>query len=53
MKDIKQLLKKIESKREIKILYVCETGSSAWDFPSPDSVFSIWVFGYLIPGKPG
>ncbi len=41
MENIKNILKQIEEKRNIKILYACETGSRAWGFPSPDSDFDI------------
>ena len=41
MEDIKHRLKEIERKKNIKILYACETGSRAWGFPSPDSDFDI------------
>jgi hypothetical protein len=37
MENIKNILKAIEEKKGIKILYACETGSRAWGFPSPDS----------------
>jgi len=32
-------LNKIEEERGVKISYACESGSRAWGFPSPDSVF--------------
>lgn len=41
MENIKHILKQIEQKKNIKILYACETGSRAWGFPSPDSDFDI------------
>lgn len=41
MKNIQNILKEIEQKKNIKILYACETGSRAWGFPSPDSDFDI------------
>lgn len=41
MENIQQLLKEIEQKKNIKILYACETGSRAWGFPSPDSDYDI------------
>jgi len=41
MQNIKQILTEIEKKKNIKILYACETGSRAWGFPSPDSDFDI------------
>ena len=41
MEPIKDILKSIELKKQIKILYACETGSRAWGFPSPDSDYDI------------
>jgi len=41
MKDVTDILKEIEQKKKIKILYACETGSRAWGFPSPDSDYDI------------
>ena len=41
METIKTILNQIEAKKQIKILYACETGSRAWGFPSPDSDFDI------------
>lgn len=41
MDNIKHILTEIEKKKNIKILYACETGSRAWGFPSPDSDFDI------------
>jgi uncharacterized protein len=41
MENIKNILASIEQKKNIKILYACETGSRAWGFPSPDSDFDI------------
>ena len=41
MENIKNILTEIEKKKNIKILYACETGSRAWGFPSPDSDFDI------------
>lgn len=41
MQNIKDILTEIEKKKNIKILYACETGSRAWGFPSPDSDFDI------------
>ena len=41
MKNIKTILKELEEKENIKILYACETGSRAWGFPSPDSDYDI------------
>jgi hypothetical protein len=41
MNNIKHILTEIERKKNIKILYACETGSRAWGFPSPDSDFDI------------
>jgi len=41
MDNIKNILHEIEKKRDIKILYACETGSRAWGFPSPDSDYDV------------
>jgi hypothetical protein len=41
MESIKKVLEEIETKKQIKILYACETGSRAWGFPSPDSDYDI------------
>jgi uncharacterized protein len=41
MENIRNILKGIEQKKNIKILYACETGSRAWGFPSPDSDYDI------------
>jgi len=41
MEKIKSLLKAVEEKYNVEILYACETGSRAWGFPSPDSDFDI------------
>jgi predicted nucleotidyltransferase len=41
MMEIKTILKQIEFKYGVKILYACETGSRAWGFPSPDSDYDI------------
>lgn len=41
MENIKKILKDIEQKNKVKILYACETGSRAWGFPSPDSDYDI------------
>jgi len=41
MEKIQSLLKDIEQKKQIQILYACETGSRAWGFPSPDSDYDI------------
>ncbi len=41
MENILSILKQIESKYKVKILYACETGSRAWGFPSPDSDYDI------------
>lgn len=41
MENIKGILKQIEQKKNIKILYACETGSRAWGFPSPDSDYDV------------
>jgi uncharacterized protein len=55
---IKQYLKDIEQRKNIKILFACETGSRAWGFPSPDSDFDIRIIyvhktdWYLSLGSP-
>jgi predicted nucleotidyltransferase len=41
MQNIKEILRKIETKYNIKVLHACETGSRAWGFPSPDSDYDI------------
>lgn len=41
MEIFRKVLKDIEQKKNIKILYACETGSRAWGFPSPDSDFDV------------
>lgn len=41
MQNIQTILTKIEQKKNIKILYACETGSRAWGFPSPDSDYDV------------
>lgn len=41
-------LREIESKKQIKILYACESGSRAWGFPSSDSDYDV-RFIYLHP----
>lgn len=38
---IKEKLAELESTRNIKILYACESGSRAWGFPSPDSDYDV------------
>ena len=38
---IKDQIKDIEQKYQVKVLYACETGSRAWGFPSPDSDFDV------------
>jgi uncharacterized protein len=38
---IVQVLKKIESDYDIKVLYACESGSRAWGFPSKDSDYDV------------
>ena len=38
---MQHILTQIETKKQIKILYACETGSRAWGFPSPDSDYDI------------
>jgi uncharacterized protein len=41
MDKIKKVLTKIELKKNVRILYACETGSRAWGFPSPDSDYDV------------
>lgn len=41
MEEINNILKEIEHKKGVEILYACETGSRAWGFPSPDSDYDI------------
>ena len=41
MDKIKEILKEIELKKNVRILYACETGSRAWGFPSPDSDYDV------------
>jgi uncharacterized protein len=41
MENIASLLTELETKKNIKILFACETGSRAWGFPSPDSDYDI------------
>ncbi len=41
MEKIVEVLRLIETKKKIKILYACETGSRAWGFPSPDSDYDV------------
>lgn len=41
MKNVNYVIEEIEKKKQIKILYACETGSRAWGFPSPDSDYDI------------
>lgn len=38
---IKDKLKELEQKHQVKVLYACETGSRAWGFPSPDSDYDV------------
>ena len=40
-KAIHQLLKNLEAKHQMEILYACESGSRAWGFASPDSDYDI------------
>lgn len=47
-KEIKQKLKEIEEKENVKILYCVESGSRAWGFASPDSDFDV-RFIYVRP----
>lgn len=41
MEQIKNILTEIAAKKNVKILYACETGSRAWGFPSPDSDYDV------------
>ncbi len=34
-------LKQVETDRQVRILYACESGSRAWGFPSPDSDYDV------------
>ena len=34
-------LKRIEKEKDVKVLYACESGSRAWDFPSKDSDYDV------------
>ncbi|HEX7754321.1 MAG TPA: nucleotidyltransferase domain-containing protein [Niabella sp.] len=38
---IKRNLKEIGNRKNIELLYACETGSWAWGFPSPDSDYDV------------
>ena len=39
--EIKAKLSQIEQKKNIRILYACESGSRAWGFASPDSDYDV------------
>ncbi len=41
--QIKDKLKELEEKHQVKVLYACETGSRAWGFPSPDSDYDVRI----------
>lgn len=41
MEHIKFVLEAIAAKKQVQILYACETGSRAWGFPSPDSDYDV------------
>jgi len=41
VENIITILKEIEQRKKIRILYACETGSRAWGFPSPDSDYDV------------
>lgn len=41
MKEILTIVKEIAERKNVKILFACETGSRAWGFPSPDSDYDI------------
>ncbi|MCK8825740.1 nucleotidyltransferase domain-containing protein [Fuchsiella alkaliacetigena] len=46
--EIKQRLKEIEKKEDVKILFAVEAGSRAWGFPSKDSDYNV-RFVYIRP----
>lgn len=48
LSTIQQELKNIEIRYEVKILYVCESGSRAWGFPSANSDYDV-RFLYVHP----
>lgn len=39
--QIKEVIKRIEAERKIRVLHACEAGSRAWGFPSTDSDYDI------------
>lgn len=39
--QIIEKVSEIEKRFQIKVLYVCESGSRAWGFPSPNSDFDV------------
>lgn len=41
MENIMQILGDISKRKNVKILFACETGSRAWGFPSPDSDYDV------------
>ncbi len=41
LSTIQQKLRELETDKNIRILYACESGSRAWGFPSPDSDFDV------------
>lgn len=41
MKNVLEIIKEIETKNNVRVLYACETGSRAWGFASPDSDYDI------------
>lgn len=41
MLSIKNILTEIAKKKNVRVLFACETGSRAWGFPSPDSDYDI------------
>jgi predicted nucleotidyltransferase len=41
VEKIPMILQEISERKNVKILFACETGSRAWGFPSPDSDYDI------------
>ncbi len=48
--EIKEKLKEIETRHNVRVLYACESGSRAWGFPSTDSDYDV-RFIYALPGN--